>query len=137
MGAWGEKTFEDDSSLDLIDEWMNEKNPEDTIARAIKDALAMDYLEYEAGHAIAVASAVLDYTLNGQSMEDEDMEEFESWLQTLSRDRLEAMRADVVAGLDKLLGDQSELAELWAENEELFPAWSKILEDRKARLLVQ
>lgn len=27
MGAWGHKTFEDDSALDLIDEWIQEARP--------------------------------------------------------------------------------------------------------------
>lgn len=136
MGAWGEKTFEDDSSLDLLDDWIDADNPEDVIEQAVADALAMDYLDYDAGHVIAVAAAVLDYTINAQPIEDPDIEGLEEWLLALSRDRLDALRPHVAAGLDKLLGDESELAELWAENEELYPAWRKVHEDRKARLLI-
>ena len=136
MGAWGEKTFEDDTSLDLIDEWIAAENPEDTIGEAIRVALADDYLEYDGGHVISVAAAILDYVINDQVV-DAEVEGMDIWLQTLSRDRLAAMRQDVVLGIDKLLGDESELNELWAESEKLYPAWRKILESRKARFLVE
>ena len=134
MGAWGEKTFDDDTALDLIDEWMAADEPLDLMEEAIRGALASDYLEYTEGHAVSLAAALLDYTLAGQSAEEADIEELEAWLQTLNRPRLEALRPQVLEGLAKLLGDESELAELWAENEELYPRWRKILEDRQARL---
>lgn len=134
MGAWGEKTFDDDTALDLLDEWMNADEPMDQIELAIREALASDYLEYTEGHAISIAAALLDYKLAGHSTEEADMEELDTWLETLSRARLEALRPQVLVGLSKLLGEESELAELWAENEELYPKWRKILEDRQSRL---
>lgn len=134
MGAWGEKTFDDDTALDLLDDWMEAKNPVDSMRAAIVEALEEDYLEYTEGHVISVAAAILDYQLNGQPFEEADIEDLGPWLETLNQERLAELRPLVLDGLTRLLGDESELAELWAENEDLYPKWRAILEGRQSRL---
>ena len=141
MGAWGHKTFEDDSSLDLIDEWVNSDDAVSTMEQAIKEALASEYLDYEQGQAISVAAAVLDYKLNPGSTELQENEEMidglDVWLQTLDADRLKALAPDVIKGLDMLVGENSELAELWAENEEIYPQWRQVSLDRNINIVVR
>jgi hypothetical protein len=138
MGAWGHKTFEDDTALDLLDEWVNSDDPLPLMEHAIQQALAADYLEYDQGHVIAVAAAIIIHKVQGGDTEFEDDEMVDGvgvWLETLDVARLKAMVPDVIQGLDLLVGDNSELSELWAENEELYPKWRQIHLDMKDRLI--
>lgn len=135
MGAWGHRTFEDDTSLDQIEDWMEAADPIDQMAQAIETALASQYLDYTDGHSISVAAAVLDYALVGTDPEeDTDLDGLQVWLEALGQDRLRLLLPGVLSGLDRLLGEESELAELWAENEEAYPAWRQVLLDRQVRL---
>lgn len=136
MGAWGHKVFEDDTSLDKLDELMESDDGLSMMEEAVKEALAADYLEYDQGHDISIAAAVIVFALGLQpeEMRDADIDGMEVWLETLSEQRLRALAPKVVEGIDLLLGAESELAELWAENETDYPLWRQELIDRKALL---
>ena len=47
---------------------------------------------------------------------------------------VEKLKKDVTTALDRLLGENSELNELWNENEELYPMWKNLIVQLKKRL---
>lgn len=139
MGAWGHKTFEDDSALDLIDEWIQEDRPLEHIERAISSALAAEYLDFDQGQEVSVASAIVEFALStarGPEYEElaEDQGGLDTWLETLSKERLRALVPSVVSALERLVSPDSELAELWAENEVYGPQWVDHARTRQNRL---
>ena len=134
MGAWGAGTFEDDTALDLVQEWQDSADPIPMMRSAIELALDSDYMDYTHGHTVSVASAIVDVAFAGKSALPDDHDELGSWIGLLDIDQLRPLARPLVGGIDRLLGDESELAELWAENEELYPAWQQALRDRQERL---
>ena len=139
MGAWGHKTFEDDSALDLIDEWIQEARPLEHLEQAISSALAAEYLDFDQGQEVSVASAIVEFALStdrGPEYEElaEDQDGLDTWLETLSKERLRALVPSVVSALEKLVSPGSELAELWAENEVYGPQWVAHAHARQNRL---
>lgn len=138
MGAWGHKTFEDDSALDLIDDLIDSDNPLDEIEQSLSKVQEGEYLEYDDGQVVSVALAILDYALHDDAPDrneiEEDVEGLRAWLDTLDRARLRALLPAALRGADVLVSPQSELAELWAENEELFPQWRDLILARRDRL---
>ena len=139
MGAWGHKTFEDDSALDLIDEWTQEARPLEHLEQALSSALAAEYLDFDGGQDVSVAAAIIEFALStdrGPEYEElaEDQDGLDIWLETLSKDRLRALVPSAVSALEKLVSPDSELAELWAENEVYGPQWIAHARQRQNRL---
>lgn len=135
MGAWGYKTFEDDTALDLVDEWVHADDAVSLMEAAIEEALAADYMEYTEGQAISVASALVEIAYNPDAPErqegDDFVDGFGMWIDTVDKERLGQLAPRLINGIDALVGDSSELAELWVENELLYPRWRQTLLDRK------
>lgn len=126
MGAWGYKTFEDDSSLDLIDEWIQSPSPLDRIKFSLTRALEQDEFDYEAGQVVATSAAVLEFALSPSTAPDleeqkEIIDGLSDWLLTLDPVKLADLLPQVIRGLDCLISPESELYELWEENDELHP----------------
>ncbi|HZX79831.1 MAG TPA: DUF4259 domain-containing protein [Lysobacter sp.] len=124
MGAWGTGVFEDDTALDFIDEQLlPSPDPHATMRAAFEAANAADYVDYEMGHAVLVSAAALRALRTGRPFEDDEDDDWADWrrahaaLDTTDLSRLAAQACRRVAAAG------SELAELWAENDELYPEW--------------
>lgn len=141
MGAWGHQTFEDDSALDLIDEWITSGQSTDDLAQTLKLALSDDEMDYDQGQDVSVIAAVVDFVLlpgraqNAEYAElSEDQAGLDVWLDTLSPQALRALLPTLMTALDKLVSPASELAELWSENQTDGPLWVAYLRERQSRL---
>ncbi len=137
MGAWGHGHFEDDSAWDFMDEIEEADDPKEVINTALDAAIETEYLESDDGNAVIVAATYVDRQQNGTIFSSPDRDE------PLSVDTFPDRHPDVdfadlknkaIQALQRLLGDDSELNELWAENEELYPAWKQGIEALILRL---
>ncbi|WP_026472193.1 DUF4259 domain-containing protein [Alkanindiges illinoisensis] len=132
MGAWGTGIFEDDTALDAMEEAID-STAVDFLQQVILTEDDEEYLEYDRAHQIIIAGVILDYLLNG-TVYDHNDEAFEQWLEQQSRNDLNQFKTAVLAGLKIVLSNQSELNELWQENNVEYPNWRANVEAMIARL---
>ena len=135
MGAWGYELFDDDTAYDYIDLIDNSNNPKEIFKNAFETAINADYLEYDECHAVTVSASYIDAILNGtkpvKDTEDGIFYRFIEKNKTLS---VSDLKMDAVKALERVIGNNSELNELWAENEELYPKWKGNIEELMNRL---
>ncbi|WP_276366047.1 DUF4259 domain-containing protein [Chryseolinea sp. H1M3-3] len=128
MGAWGYGHFEDDSALDFMADIEESSHPKNVIKKAFEQAIAADYIESDEGNAVVVAAAYVDGQINGTKFSEEGQSVPLSIDTFVDRHRdidLSDLRKNAVLALNKVLGENSELKELWAENDEDFPRWTQ------------
>lgn len=137
MGAWDSGIFDDDCAYDYFDEIGSD--PKAFFKAAFKTALEAEYLEYDDCHAVTISGAYMDNLINGTTFRnDNDGEEgvnnvnnFASLYATLD---VNDLKENAIAALKVVLSEKSELNELWAENEELYPQWKANIEGIIGRL---
>ena len=137
MGAWGHGHFEDDSALDFMDEIEMSDQPAAFLRKTLEKATKADFLDADEGNAVIVAAAYVDRQLNGTRFTPPDYEEpleVDTFPDRHPRTDLSTLRDIAVEALECLLGEESELNELWAENEEDYPAWRGGIEAMLGRL---
>ena len=131
MGAWGHGHFEDDSAWDFMDEIEEADDPKEVIDAALDTAINAEYLESDDGNAVIVAATYVDRQQNGTIFSSPGRDE------PLNVDTFPDRHPDVdfsdlknkaIQALQRLLDDDSELNELWSDNEELYPAWKQGVE---------
>jgi hypothetical protein len=136
MGAWGTGFFEDDGAFDFMEEIESSDRPKETIAAAFRVAIDGDYLDSDEASAVTVAAAYVDRFVNGTKFsapDDDDPLEVDSFPDRHPDQDLSDLRGMAVRALQKVLGDDSELKELWAETDEL-AAWQGGVEELIERL---
>lgn len=133
MGAWGTGILDDDAALEFLDELTEAKSPLEVMAKALGGAAAAEYLEYDAGQAALVSAAVVDAVCRRTALEGAEGA-LRSWLAGLDAAQARALRGAAAGACRRLLGEGSELQELWSENAQDFPAWREKLEALAARL---
>ncbi|MBX3695844.1 MAG: DUF4259 domain-containing protein [Steroidobacteraceae bacterium] len=124
MGAWGVGILDDDAALDFIEEQLiPHQDPRTVMLEAFEAALAADYVDYEMGHAVLVSAAAIRAAQSGRELEADEQEEWTAWRAGLSDLDFSRLRPLAAKACLRVCADQSELYELWVENEELFPQW--------------
>jgi hypothetical protein len=98
-----------------------------------------EYLEYEEGHAVIVSAAYIDNLVNGTEYRNDNEElNDESNVNVfgiLHKDlEVEDLKLIAVSALKKVIDENSELNELWVENQELYPKWKQNILDIIHRL---
>lgn len=132
MGAWDYGIFDDDTACDLSLEIGETDDPKLFFRMAFETALQAPYLEYTEGHAVTVSAAYIDHILHGTAYGDEEnMVAFKTKFPALLLTDLKPL---AVSALDVVIGEQSELRELWAENEDLYPKWKQNIQSLMTRL---
>jgi hypothetical protein len=131
MGAWGIHTFEDDHSLD----WLNDLADQEQPARFFAECLDLeddDELEYMGCTGVWCTAVMIDGLLNGPT---KDLPEpAREWLDSHNKVRVMRLLPAAIAGLERLLDPSSELTALWMENEELYPKWRRGIVSLRNRL---
>jgi len=122
MGAWDCGVFDDDTTCDFADEIANADDPLQMLTDAFRDANEADYLEYDQGCAVWVSATVIDAILNGTPCPCM-VESFGPFIEANKKLSVAGLKEQAVKALDRFLGENSELRELWSENEELYPKW--------------
>lgn len=129
MGAWGTGPFENDTASD----WVYELEDVDDLTLAL-DALervrGVSYIDADDA-TIAIAAAEVVAAAGGRPHADLPPE-VAAWLRSAQVD-VESWHAErAAAAIERIRGDDSELAELWAESDEA--DWRSSLDDLTTRL---
>lgn len=115
MGAWGTGPFENDDALDLIGE-INESEPDDVV-ELLSDILTVpepdDDLDEVEGTEAYAAAALLAAKLERLEVSSPDILDAVSKIPT---DVVGALLPDARTMLTRILGENSEFAELWIES---------------------
>lgn len=137
MGAWGHGHFEDDAAFDFMAEVEESDNQIELLKNTFKTAIETDYLESDEANAVIVAATYVDSQVNGTKFsagDAEDTYDVDTFPDRHPEIDLSPLKADAVQSLKIVLGEGSELNELWAENEELYSTWRQGIEQLIERL---
>src|SRR5688500_15521005 len=124
MGAWGHGHFDNDSALDFVADIEASENPKQLFAAALDNAINAGYLDSDDACYAVVVSAYIDSQLNGTrygSAEDEEPMHIDTFASQNFSLNLTELKDKAKKALVRVLGDDSELKELWEENEEDYP----------------
>jgi hypothetical protein len=133
MGAWGSSVFSDDTALDCLEAVVSSKAPLKHMREAFDAALRAKYLEYTEAQSVIVSAALMDSLLNGTD-HGGDEESLDSWLARNAKLDVSSLKPLAVTALARVLGEGSELRELWEENVDEYPKWRGGIEAISGRL---
>lgn len=131
MGAWDTTSFGNDTALDWVSEL--EASEDLTYIEDAIDAVLDEDEEYLEGPIAetAIAAAEVLACLRGRMAVDGDYpEEVTEWVKEHPMKLSEEVRQRAIAALERIQGEESELAELWEGNEE----WKASMADLRKRL---
>ena len=134
MGAWGPGIFDDDAAYDFVEIIQDTDDPIEIFKTSFETALEADYLEYDDAHAVTVSAAYMDAILNGTTYKSESEEGINSFREAKKDLPVQPLKPMAVSALEKVIGANSELNELWSQNEELYPSWQQNIRDLINRL---
>ncbi len=137
MGAWGTGPFDNDDAGDFAIA-VASKQDLTAIEAAFDRVLATANSPLDASDASnAIAGAeILAMLLDHLSADTEYPEEIDEWAAAGNLVPSDALLAKARSAMDLVLGEQSELRNLWAEGDEL-DAWKATVTDVKARLVAE
>lgn len=132
MGAWGIGIFDNDDAADWISE-LESANDSDILSEAIGSTMdAGDYLEAPEGSCLLCACEVIA-ALGGQPSADLP-DEVRQWVKIHETLDIAALHPVALQAIDRVLGENSELNQLWQENENEYPMWRETVLSIKSRL---
>ena len=137
MGAWGYGHFQNDAALDFMDEIETAEDPKAVINDALVNATESEYLESDDGNAAIVAAAYIDRQVNGTKFSlqgDEGSLDVDTFADRHLGVDFYELREIALEAMQKVLSDDSEVNELWSENEKDYPAWRQGIEQMMERL---
>ncbi|MGB3802148.1 MAG: DUF4259 domain-containing protein [Lewinella sp.] len=137
MGAWDTGIFDDDTAYEFFDDI--EDNAKAFFTRSFHRATADDYLEYDDGMAALVFAAYLDNLLNSTTYDNDnagetDLTNVNRFRELYSGPSLADLAANAINAVAAVRSGNSELRELWEENEELYLQWQQNLIQLQDRL---
>jgi len=130
MGAWGTGYFEDDAALDFMADIEESKYPKQTIKVAFEGAIISDYLESDEGNAVIIAACYVARQANGAKFslaDDSDPLDVDTFPERNPDVDLSDLKHKAIEALQKVLGNNSELKELWEESGE-YETWREGIE---------
>lgn len=126
MAAWGTKTFEEDTANDWIQELIDSEDARELLS----ESLSVDpgYIEADQAAIVLAASetliALLDEPRIGVPGELVD------WVGDNECDDVSELPEEALPALDKVLGKESELRDIWADSED-FDEWLENVESMR------
>lgn len=133
MGAWDTGIFDDDTAYDVLAS-LSLADPLEQIHEWYANVEDSDYLEYTDAQCLLVSAAVIDAALNRTSYRCDDAETLAAVVAQVAQKDPATLREATANNLERVLGEHSELRELWEENDALFPIWRQNIEAIIARL---
>ncbi len=133
MGAWSVETFGNDTACDWIGNFLNEPGFK-SVSEALEAVLdENDYLDSDIACEALAACEVIARMKGNWGVRDSYSEEIDKWIE----DNPQQVESDIVekaeATIAKIIGDNSELVELWDEggkNE----TWHSKIDDLSTRI---
>ncbi|MEL7536209.1 MAG: DUF4259 domain-containing protein [Pseudomonadota bacterium] len=131
MGAWGVGHFENDDAQDWAED-LNQADSLDAVEEAIEAVEAGgDYLEAPDACVGLAAAEVVAATLGNPA--DDLPDPIATAVARLEDPADEDLVARARAAVERVIGEDSELRELWEESDD-FDAWESTIQDLLARL---
>jgi hypothetical protein len=132
MGAWGIGVFDNDDAVDWVSKLAN-ADSSDVLSGAI-DAVtnADEYLETPEGSRLLCACEVIA-ALNGQPSTNLP-DEVRQWVKSHEMLDIAVLIPVALQAIDRVLGEDSELNQLWRESENEYPMWRETVLSIKGRL---
>lgn len=136
MGCWNYQIYCDDTALDALDELVDSENLAEDIERMLDDELACadEYLDFDicqygisAAGLVAISVGNADISLLTDVIFGEDSE-YTALINKVKKMDLSILREKAVKAFKLAQKEDSELRELWEENEEYYPKWLNNLE---------
>lgn len=132
MGTWGVGVYDNDGAAD----WAAEvpSGGLQAIERAIDAVLASEYVDSYDAECALVAADVVARLVSGRGEDSPYCEEIVAWVSTQPGLPSAELVTKAVRAVQRIGGEESELAELWSENAVDVPAWRATLADVAQRL---
>jgi len=133
MGAWGRGPFENDEAMDWA--WgLDGDDADDVVAEAVRSvAKGRGYLDSSDGTPAVAAATILAAAVDGRR--DGLPPEAVAYLERRSAPPDPELRRTAVAALDRVTGEDSEVAELWDDSDD-GPEWRESVDAVRRRLAV-
>ena len=133
MGAWAEDTFGNDTACDWIGTFLDDPGLS-TVKLAIDAVLkANNYLDSDVACDCLAACEVIARLQGKWGLRNAYSEDLDRWIEANPIDVPEELKAAADSAIERILGANSELPELWDEggrNEE----WHTAVDDLRARI---
>ena len=119
MGAWSHEPFGNDDALDWVYQ-LEDIQDDSVLARVFNRAIENqdDYLEADDAFVIVAAAEVVAKLLGKGTQQDSYTEQVDEWVKSVDFQPSADLLAKAQTALDLVLGEESELKELWSEAEE-------------------
>jgi len=139
MGAWGTGNFENDTAMDWVGD-LREGGGADRVEQALKqvtDAESAKDLDPDEGCAALAAAEVVAIAMGHPPSVDPPDQETVDGLRTWAIDHPQVGVLAPIArrAVDRVAQPGSKLRELWFEDDDDAQAWTKVLDDLRARLV--
>jgi len=132
MGTWDTGTFDNDDAADWASELANSSDLSVVVSALAPREVEGSYLEAPEGVHILCAAEVVAALKRSPAADLPD--EVKRWVEEHGSLDVNPLLEKTIAMIDRVLGEHSEIHELWSENEELFPVWRDRVLDLRARL---
>ena len=133
MGAWAEDTFGNDTACDWIGTFLDDPGLS-TVKSAIEAVLkANNYLDSDGACECLAACEVIARLQGKWGLRNAYSEDLDRWIEANPIDVPEDLKAAADSAIERILGANSELPELWDEggrNEE----WHQAVDDLRERI---
>ena len=134
MGAWGHLAFDNDTTndwaygLEVVDDLSHVESTFDEL-----EGVGEDYLDQDIACNALGACEVLARLLGHPGYTNAYTEEVDQWVAGHKLRPSPALLKRALAAIDRILGDDSELRELWEEGDD-GKTWRKAIEDLRGRM---
>ncbi|MFZ6005356.1 MAG: DUF4259 domain-containing protein [Actinomycetota bacterium] len=135
MGAWGEGPFDNDDAGDWAYEFddVDEATGLQILAEALDLGGSDEYIEAPEGTTAVASAAVVSWLHDPGAIPDSPYGEAAiAWVRRANPKPNASLVEAALVALDRVRSDRSELAELWAESEDV--AWRESLAQIETRL---
>ena len=126
MGAWSYGVFDDDTAYEFTAD-IHEGDAVRFFNESFTAALNADYVGIDEAHAVTVSAAYIDAILNGTHYGHDEQETFDTFVIANKNLPVGDLKPLAMQALEKVMGIQSELAEVWMDNALLYPKWKESL----------
>lgn len=142
MGCWSYQLLCDDVSLDVLEELADSEELAADLEGYLDEAIMSEdeYLEYEVCQYALTAAAIVDAALNGMDWSlltenGKEQSEFAEIIVSAADQGVDDLQEKAGRVIDLAMKKDSELRELWEENEEYYQSWLDNLKEIKSRLI--
>ena len=131
-GAWGYRSFDNDDALDWVENTLKPGGQSAVEATIASVAKGRGYLEAPEG---CYAIAACEVLAAAQGRPSADLpKDVAALAKRLSSKPSESVRKNARDALDRVLGKESEINELWKDAGADYEKWKKAVEDLKSRV---